>query len=59
MKMRAFDVCAGAMVGTVVTLVLVNVMYPDVPRRLARDGRRFIRQTKRTVCDIGDMMSKS
>lgn len=55
---RAFHVCAGAMAGAALTLVLVNAMYPDVPRRLARDGRRFVRQTRRTVCDFGDMIGK-
>ena len=56
--MRAFHVCAGVIAGAAITLVLVNSMYPDVPRRLARDGRRFVRQTRRTVCDIGGIMGK-
>ena len=56
--MRTLHMGLGAIAGAAITLTIVNSMYPDVPKRMVRDGRRFIRSTRRTVCDLGELMSK-
>ncbi|MEG1523612.1 MAG: hypothetical protein RRZ24_07650 [Clostridia bacterium] len=56
--MRTLSMGLGVLAGAAITLTIVNSMYPDVPKRMVRDGRRFARTTRRTFCDIGDMMTK-
>ncbi len=56
--MRTVHMGIGALAGMAVTLLVINSLYPDIPRRMMRDGRRLCRQTRRTVCDIGEMMGK-
>ena len=56
--MRTLPMGLGAIAGAVITLTIVNSMYPDVPKRMVRDGRRFIRSTRRTACDLSGLMSK-
>ncbi len=56
--MKTLSIGLGMLAGAAITLTVVNSMYPDVPRRMARDGKRFARTTRRTVDDIGDMMEK-
>ena len=56
--MRAIHMGIGVLAGAALALIAVNSLYPDVPRRMMRDGRRVCRQTRRTLCDIGDMMGK-
>ncbi len=43
----------GVLAGMVMATMAINSMYPDVPRRMVRDGRRAVRHTKRAV---GHMM---
>ena len=56
--MRTIHMGLGVIAGAAIALTVVNSLYPDVPKRMMRDGRRFVRQTRRTVCDLGEMMSK-
>lgn len=56
--MRTLHMSLGVIAGAAITLAVVNSLYPDVPKRMMRDGRRFARSTRRTICDIGDMMTK-
>lgn len=56
--MRTLYSGLGVLAGAAITLAVVNSLYPDVPRRMARDGRRFIRSTRRSICDLGEMMGK-
>ncbi len=56
--MRTIDMGLGVLAGAALTLAIVNSCYPDVPKRMMRDGRRFVRQTRRTFCDMGEMMRK-
>jgi len=56
--MRSIAMGLGMIAGAAITLTVVNSMYPDVSRRMMRDGKRMVRNTRRTVCNIGDMMSR-
>lgn len=42
----------GVLAGTVMTSMAINSMYPDVPKRMVRDGRRAMRSTKRAVSHL-------
>ena len=44
--------------GAAITLSVVNSLYPDVPRRMMRDGRRMVRNTRRRICGLGEMIAK-
>ena len=55
--MKTLQMGLGAVAGAVITLAMVNCMYPDVPKRMVRDGRRMIRSARRTVCDLSELMS--
>lgn len=39
----------GLVAGMAVATAAINSMYPDVPRRMVRDGRRAVRTTKRAI----------
>lgn len=54
--MRTIEVGLGVLAGAALTLVAINSCYPDLPRRMMRDGRRFARHTRKTICDLGDMV---
>ena len=56
--MRTIAMGLGIIAGAAITLTAINSMYPDVPRRMMRDGRRMVRNTRRTICDFGEMMGK-
>ena len=56
--MRAIYMGLGVLAGAALTLTVVNSCCPDVPKRMMRDGRRFVKQTRRTLCDMGEMMTK-
>lgn len=56
--MRTIHMGLGVLAGAALTLAIVNSCYPDIPRRMMRDGRRFVRQTRRTLCDVGNMITK-
>ena len=45
MKMLALGV--GVIAGMAIATATINAMYPDVSRRMARDGKNMIRCTKR------------
>ena len=54
--MKSVAMGLGMVAGAAITLTVVNSMYPDLPRRMMRDGRRMVRHTRRTICDLGDMI---
>lgn len=56
--MKSIAVGLGMVAGAAITLVAVNSMYPDVTRRMMRDGRRCVRDTKRMICDMGNQFAK-
>lgn len=56
--MRTIAMGLGVIAGAALTLTAINSLYPDVPRRMMRDGRRMARNTRRTMCEFGDMMRK-
>lgn len=56
--MRSIAMGLGVIAGAAITLTAISSMYPDVPRRMMRDGRRAVRSTRRTVCNMGDLMGK-
>jgi len=56
MGMKSVAMGLGMVAGAAITLTVVNSLYPDLPRRMMRDGRRMVRQTRRTICDLGDMI---
>ena len=57
--MRSFAMGLGVIAGAAITLTAIGSLYPDVPRRMMRDGRRLVRSTRRTVCSMGELMGKS
>ncbi len=56
--MKTLSLGFGMVAGAAIALTFVTSMYPDVPKRMARDGRRFVRTTRRTFCDVGSMLAK-
>lgn len=56
--MRSFAIGLGMIAGAAITLTAIGSMYPDIPRRMIRDGRRAARETRRTVCSLGELMGK-
>ena len=56
--MRSFAMGLGVIAGAAITLTAIGSLYPDVPRRMMRDGRRLVRSTRRTVCSMGELMGK-
>lgn len=56
--MRSFAMGLGVIAGAAITLTAISSMYPDVPRRMMRDGRRVVRNTRRTVCSMSELMGK-
>lgn len=56
--MRSFAMGLGVIAGAAITLTAISSMYPDIPRRMIRDGRRAVRETRRTVCSLSELMSK-
>lgn len=56
--MRMLSVGLGMAAGAAVTLLAVDSLYPDVKRRMVRDGKRAVRTAKRTISDITGMAAK-
>ncbi len=56
--MRSLAIGLGMIAGAAVTLTAISSMYPDIPRRMMRDGRRVVRNTRRTVCSMSDLIGK-
>lgn len=56
--MRSIAMGLGVIAGAAITLTVVNNMYPDLPRRMTRDGRRVVRQAKRAFSGIGQMLDR-
>lgn len=54
--MKSIAMGLGMVAGAALTLTVINSLYPDVPKRMMRDGRRACRNARRTVTDFGDMM---
>ncbi len=47
--MKALAMGLGMVAGAALTFTAVNAMYPDVSRRMMRDGKRMLRSTKRMM----------
>jgi len=42
----------GMVAGVTAATIAINSIYPDVPKRMMRDGRRVVRTTKRALGNI-------
>ena len=47
--MKALALGLGMVAGAAVTFTVVNSLYPDVSRRMLRDGKRAVRGAKRMM----------
>lgn len=56
--MKTLAMGLGMVAGAAITLTVINTMYPDIPRRMMRDGRRMARQTRKTFSEFGDMVGR-
>ena len=56
--MKSLAMGLGMVAGAAITLTVVTSLYPDVPRHMMRDGRRMVRDTRRTICNLSDMIGK-
>ena len=56
--MKTLSMGLGMVAGAALALTVMTSIYPDVPKRMARDGRRFVRSTRRAMCDVGQILSK-
>ena len=54
--MKSIALGLGMMAGAALTLTVINSLYPDVSKRMARDGRRAARSAKRSVMDFTGLM---
>ena len=45
--MKTLAIGAGVVAGAALTMALVNAVYPDVQKRMARDGKRMLHKTQR------------
>lgn len=52
--MKTVTFISGIAAGMVVAAVAMGAMYPDVPRRMMRDGKRAVRCGKKLACKIFD-----
>ncbi len=39
----------GVIAGVAIATATINSMYPDVTKRMLRDGKRMVRSTRRTI----------
>ena len=53
--MKVVTFITGVAAGMAVATAALTSMYPDVPRRMARDSRRALRNGKRMAQHIGEM----
>ncbi|MCL2672728.1 MAG: hypothetical protein FWF10_11985 [Clostridiales bacterium] len=51
--MKTLALGIGLLAGAAVAVSVVSSVYPDIPRRIARDSRRWMRGAKRTVSQFG------
>ena len=51
-KMKVAALGIGMAAGAALAVTLINSLYPDVPRRMVRDGKRMWRKSKR-MCKMG------
>lgn len=54
--MRSVSMGLGLLAGAAIALTVINSAYPDVSKRMMRDGRRAVRNARRTVTNIGEWM---
>lgn len=52
MRTLTLGLGVGIVVGTAMATAAINSMYPDVSKRMLRDGRRAVRTTKRAIGNI-------
>jgi len=53
--MKTVTFITGVAAGMAVATAALTSMYPDVPRRMARDSRRALRKGRRVAHRIGGM----
>lgn len=49
MRTMSLGLGVGIVAGAAIAAAAINSLYPDVPKRMARDGRRAMRVTKRAI----------
>lgn len=49
MRTLTLGLGVGIVAGAAIAATAINSMYPDVPKRMMRDGRRMVRTTKRAM----------
>ncbi len=52
MRTLTLGLGVGMIAGVAMATVAINSMYPDIPKRMMRDGRRLVRSTRRTIGNI-------
>lgn len=52
MRTLTLGLGVGMLAGVTMATIAINSMYPDVPRRMMRDGRRIVRTSKRAMGGI-------
>ncbi len=52
MRTLTLGLSVGIVAGATLAAAAINSMYPDVSKRLLRDGRRAVRSTRRALGNI-------
>lgn len=52
MRSIALGIGVGLVAGITVATAAIGSLYPDMPKRMQRDGRRAVRTTKRAISNI-------
>lgn len=52
MRTLTLGLGVGIVAGIAMATAAINSMYPDVPKRMMRDGRRAVRSTRRAINNI-------
>lgn len=52
MRTLTLGLGVGMVAGATLAAAAINTMYPDVSKRMLRDGRRAVRSTRRTLNNI-------
>ncbi|OQA14685.1 MAG: hypothetical protein BWY62_00946 [Firmicutes bacterium ADurb.Bin356] len=52
MRTLTLGLGVGIVAGMAMATAAINTMYPDLPKRMLRDGRRAVRCTRRAINNI-------
>ena len=47
--MKTLAAGLGMVAGAALTFTVINAVYPDIPRRMMRDGKRMVHGAKRRI----------